>query len=134
MSIEELRKLTHKLPSLKELIQERHNKMVQWETDGGTCIGFTLWDEESVSVVRSFLSKGTHFKPHVHPGSNETMIIYKGKMKIRYNNSEQFLAEGDTVILDIEQPHETWALEDTWLIGITVPGSEGYPRARHFVE
>lgn len=134
MSIEELRSITNNLLPLEDLIQERRNKMVQWATDGGTCIGFSLWDEGGVSVVRSFLSKDTHFKPHIHPGCTETMVIYKGRMKIRYNGDERILEPGGSIALGKDRPHESWALEDTWLIGITVPASEGYPRERKYMD
>jgi len=134
MSIDKLRELTNGLPPLKALISERQINTVEWETDGGTCIGFSLWDEKNASVIRAFLSKDTHFKRHIHPGCNETMIVYSGQMKVKSNGDERLLKAGDSIILQVNQPHETWAITDVWLIGITVPASEGYPRARKYVD
>ena len=135
MESENLKKLEELIPRLDEMILAGGNPkgFVEYETDIGTCLGFTLYKNKQIAVQRTFLTKGTEFPKHVHDKETEIIIIFQGKGKrIIYNDDgsikdEKIIDEGDCDRIEKGTLHSWYMLEDTWMIGITIPASEAYP-------
>ena len=135
MESENLKKLEELIPRLDEMILAGGNPkgFVEYETNDGTCLGFPLYKNKKVAVQRTFLTNGTEFPKHVHDEETEIIIIFQGKGNaIIYNDDssikeEQIIGEGDCFRIEKGTYHSWYMLEDTWLIGITIPASEAYP-------
>ena len=72
------------------------------------------------------ISAGGLFPEHLHIES-EYGLIYVGKVIVSVNGKERTLGIGDCVKVDPALPHWAKALENTWLIAITIPKSKDYP-------
>lgn len=140
-NLKELKKL---VPSLSELVYgNKKPGFIEYKVKSGTCIGFGLHKEDLISVQRNFISNGAQFPRHSHE-EVEYLIIYKGKLETYSEDDNLYciksgkagkykspiiLESGDGVFFQSNVCHHSIALEDTWLIGITIPSQEGYPSA-----
>ncbi len=108
---------------------------VEYRIDG-TCIGFNLWNENRISVQRCFLSSGAVFPEHSHKKSAEWLIVYTGMLRIRYGDDVDVMtvSPGECSQLAVGQLHTVEALEDTWMIAVTVPADPGYPTGGPYIE
>jgi mannose-6-phosphate isomerase-like protein (cupin superfamily) len=126
-TLQKLRELTEKLPAplLTGLIADSCPH-VEYVIDG-TCIGFALYWEQDVAVQRAFMSGGSHFTLHEHK-VHEFLLVYQGYITVTIDDEEHEVEPPDAIHIPPNTPHTVLAHEDTWMIGITVPASEGYPR------
>jgi len=103
--------------------------MTKWEVNGGIVRAWTLLARRGiVTVVKSFGPKGCVFPKHSHT-EVEILVLYEGKA--RYTDSsplEMIMEPGDAVRIAPGTSHEFVTLEDTWVIGITVPDSEAFAK------
>jgi len=99
---------------------------VHYEVDG-TAIGTKLIYEPSIAVQRVFLSAGTEFPLHCHKG-REIMTVYSGQLLVFFDGQCQELNASDSINMGPGKEHYERAVEDTWLIAITAPAAEGYPK------
>jgi len=130
MSIEKLRELTDKLPSLGDLVIDSNQSITTYTTDksegSGTCLGVCLHHEPNIAVQRVFMSKNSRFPQHYHK-EWEYGVVYKGKIKTIVDGKEKILSVGDCMSFTPDQPHSVITIEDSWMIFVTVPAGEGYP-------
>jgi len=127
-SVEELKDLTIELDAT--LIQSVDEKVadVFYDVEGGECYGFSLFNNGKIAVQRAFLSKGAEFPMHIHDDEKEHLIFYEGKGKaIVEGQEDRILEEGDCILIPAGVSHGWKILEDSWVIGITVPAEEAYP-------
>jgi len=142
-----LKRLIDKTREIELQVDSKHNRdhLFEYTTvDSGTFIGFGLHKEPVVAVQRVFMSKGTKIPEHNHP-EKEYCIVYVGAFELYKQPSFGFLKDGkstrdmkkpnrvvgvgDGVYFPPNEPHGGIMLEDTWIIGITIPASEEYPDA-----
>ena len=138
---ENLKKLQEITPTLDKLVQDKGHEApdITYETVGnGTFIGFILHNERAVAAQRVFMSKGTEIPPHHHE-EKEFVIVYSGSFKLmscpvclsvidgQPTPNNDIFKTGDAVYFPPNQPHGGLALEDTWIVSITVPSGGGYP-------
>lgn len=91
------------------------------ETKNGKIIGFTLFKNDSVAIVRSFAEKGTFIDMHRHPGK-EWFGIYTGKVKVELESGETIILNaGQQTELPADQKHSCLYLEASWGWIITMP-------------
>lgn len=121
-SLIKLRELTHQL-TLSDCVRADSPGWVRYETLKGSCIGVALLTERSVAVQKTFMSRGTIFPKHVH-SETEIMIIFEGSLQI----GKSILGPGDLVRFAPNEEHAAVALEDTWMIAVTVPACGAYPK------
>lgn len=124
--------LSQNLKRLKELVESvtPHGPYcVEYKIDRGTCLGTGLLKKPDVSVQDAFMSKGSLFSIHQHE-SIEILTVYRGRLRVGTSDNDSFLSAGQTLSLPRGVLHEVEAIEDTWMIGITVPAEKGYPDAR----
>ena len=121
-TMDKLKELTAGLPNL---VQSSDNGITQYKTIKGTAIGFGLMNESHVAVQRFFMSKGTIFPSHTHP-ENEVIVVYIGQFEHTVDCKTIILKTGESYHIPPNICHSGIALEDTWMIAITVPGGKGY--------
>lgn len=142
MESEHLEKLKKLTPRLNELVLNKDNPkkgnpkgFIEYKVKEGTCLGFPLYKIEEIGIQRAFLTKDAGFPIHIHDNEIEILVIYKGRGIARIYNDDGTLKEektleiGDCIRIPMAVPHSWDMLEDTWLIGITIPTSEDYPDA-----
>lgn len=122
-NLEVLRELTHQL-TLADMVRKKCSDWVRYEVERGNCIGIGLLHERSCAVQKAFMSKGTVFPAHVHE-EIEYLLIYEGKLEL---DGKQY-DTGEVIRIAPGQEHIVKALEDTWMIGVTIPASTAYPDA-----
>ena len=129
----DLTKLNKITKELKDLSYLRLDKTtpgdISYLDESGkeVCKGYYLYKEGYVAVQQAFIKKGNILPNHSHK-EKEYLIVYKGKIKVTINNQEQKTYNtGDCVYFQPHTLHCVEGLEDTWMIGITVPASEVYP-------
>lgn len=122
--LEILKKLT---PILSSFNKERMGDYIEYDIDG-TGVGYGLWKEPAVAVQRVFMSAGTTFPAHHHK-EIECIILYKGSYEITNDITKVYKA-GDVIVFPPDMPHYGTALEDSWMICVSVPSGEGYPNAK----
>lgn len=121
-SIEKLSRYTKSLSDFEHL--ERN--YIEYTINNGVCVGYSLYHNSNIAIQRAFMRNGTSFPQHSHK-EKEILVISSGKLKVTINNKSSIFERGDSLSFEMNQIHEVEALEDTWVIGITIPASEGYP-------
>ena len=123
-NLKELEEIVNKLNVL-----DAHNNEVIYESkNDGTIIGLGLFKDKYIAVQRAFISKGTISTLHDHK-ETEYLIVYKGKVEMEVSGLTYVLGVEDRIRIKSHLPHTCEALEDTWLIAITIPASEEFPDA-----
>lgn len=127
-NLEYLKILTENLPPIEAWAKHNpHDSTVDYELEKGTCIGFHLYSAKDVAIQRSFLSIGARVQKHNHP-EKEWLIVYRGKVIISWgDNNSRECGPGEFVYFLNHETHWVEALEDTWIICITIPASIAYP-------
>lgn len=126
--IDKLRELT---PLLHDFVCEHSGggTVIEYDTACGAVIGFGLYKTEEVGVQRAFLSFGACLPRHRHD-QTEVLIPYTGTLKVTINGNTTLYKPGDVCILPPNTPHLAEAMEDTYVVGVTVPADmAGYPDA-----
>ena len=123
-----LEELTKTLPDLSDLVAGKSRMgYTEYATETGTAIGWSLLNIPEVAVQRHFISKDTEFEGHTHP-ANEWVIVTKGMLQFTVGYGwRDTIRVGQCQFLPADCFHSCVALEDTWLVAITVPAAEGYP-------
>lgn len=125
-SINKLRELTKQLPLLSNVVAERYKDSIAYVMTKGICTGEELFYNQSVAVQRAFMNKGASFPIHLH-NQIEWIIVTRGHLINDTEGIISHLKDGDGIRIQKDQSHFIEAVEDTWMIGITIPASEGYP-------
>jgi len=125
-NLTKLKELTKELPLLSNVIEKRYKDSISYKMLHGVCTGEELFYHQTVAVQRSFMSKGAVFPIHLHK-ENEWLIVSRGHLKSINESKTTELKDGDGIRIKEGESHVVEAIEDTWLIGITIPASEGYP-------
>ena len=136
-SLDKLTELTNNLEpplTITALANFPADGAVEYRVDG-TCIGFNLWNESRISVQRCFLSAGAVFPEHTHEHSAEWLIVYAGLLQVQYGEEDMVtVLPGQCVQFSPGQLHTVAAIEDSWMIGVTVPADPGYPTGGPYIE
>jgi len=145
VDLTKLENQTKKLKSLGDMILKEHSDFIEYDPENsGTFIGFGLHKEPAVAVQRVFMSKGTNIVKHCHT-EDEYVTVYRGKLTLNREGEHPAIVDGNLVttsnrdiIIGVNgaihfhsnEWHEGVALEDTWVISITIPADiKGYPDA-----
>jgi quercetin dioxygenase-like cupin family protein len=128
-NIKRLKTITEQLPDLAELVLRKKEDTIEYECDGGTCIGIGLFKNGTIAVQRAFLTDGTVFPEHSHEKEIEILIVYEGSMEVRREQNTRKYKVGEPVVFQRGEVHSIRMIGNVWLIGITIPASEDYPDA-----
>lgn len=124
----ELEELTRSLPSITETVMAGVREYLS--PDGSVMSGVRVYRDphDKIAVQRTFCPAGSYLEQHQHDRSVEILVVYVGLLKIKYpDGRKRDLGPGDCVRFEVGAPHEAHAVENTWLIGLTIPADEGFP-------
>jgi len=136
---EHIKKLEEIIPKLNDLTMS-NSPNVEYMVDNGTSFGFNLYNIPEIAVMRVFMSKDTSFPKHNHD-EIEYLLVYKGSLKVHIDekpvhanvdgvsvyDNDFILNVSDGCFLPRGVSHSGEALEDSWLLCITIPSGKGYP-------
>jgi quercetin dioxygenase-like cupin family protein len=114
------------LETLESLIKSQNNN-VMYECKNGKCIGINLYSEPDVGVMRLYMTKGAEFPEHIHEKEKEIGVVYSGKFLVRKRGKVYKYGIGDHFYFEKGEAHSGKALEDCWVVFISVPVAGGYP-------
>lgn len=121
---ENIRKLEHGVQLLKELANGRFGSNIRYKTEDGRCEGYALDVTEDYAIQFAEMPTGSVLNIHRHE-EHEIIIIISGKLEQLSNKST--ITKGQCHYFPPGCPHGYKALEDTKMLGITIPPSEDYP-------
>jgi len=110
---------------LNELVSKKEDNTVEYV---GSTTGKALYKDKNIAVQLAWMPKGSVFPSHQHK-VHEWLIIIDGKLEMFVNGERSEIATRQEIHLNPEDDHSIMALEDTYMIGITIPAEEGYPDA-----
>ena len=127
-NLERLRESIPKLPPIPKLgdFKEEKGKHTEYIMEVGTCISSSLLSQKEISVAKTFISSGGRFPKHDH-NEKEYVVVFSGIMIVYYGDKKRTMKKGDCIMFEPHVPHHVRALEDTWIIAVTVPHSKDFP-------
>jgi len=126
--LNKLEEITPNLPRLDKYMTSKEGNMFELGAGGsrGT-INFCLLNIEDVAVINASLRQGDHAPVHGHD-AKEWIIVYRGKLKITTSAGTDIFEPGDYIFINNNEEHSVLALEDSWVVAITVPTDENFPK------
>lgn len=123
----ELCELTEKVPFLGSIVTSNKDNFVEYKVRNGTCFGIGIFSSlPQINVMKAFMSKDTILENHQHD-EREWIIVYNGHLIFyKSDNTQKSCQKGEYAFFEIGEQHRVEAVEDTWMIAITIPASEGY--------
>ena len=121
-----LRELTPTLPSFPPTNIQQPG-WLEWETKGGKCFGWSLLHKPEISICKSFMTQGCIFPKHHHE-AKEFLIVFEGKIVLYHKDDCFEIGVGDIHIVQPMEDHAVEAVEDSTIIGITIPAIKEYPK------
>lgn len=130
MHLERLKELTHELPPIPRLQDYATFKdgIAEYRFKKGHAISFNLYSDRHVSIARTLITKNTEFENHSHPNSYELIIVLTGKLEMVMEGTRRILEQYDKIEIPHGTLHNAVALEDVWIIALTVPADDGFPK------
>lgn len=120
-----LRQLTPMLRSWHPLKKNGH--VVEADVKEGYSVLFGLLKQDEIAVCRVFDSTDTRYERHSH-SEDEIFVVYKGAMRVIFDEREEVLQAGDFLHIPKNIPHATHTLANCRYIAITMPAAEIFPR------
>ena len=131
--ITKLRTLTNELSAVPFEHTLKHNEFdtIVYKTVDKQSVGFGMgiYKNKNIAVQKAFMCKGTILPKHFHE-EKEIIVVFEGELIIIREDKEKNYKKGDIVYFLPHENHVVMAKENTWMIGITIPASEGYPNAK----
>lgn len=124
----QLERLCSMVQKLPDLVSSRQPGMVTYcMADGKAAFGVKLLRQDFVAVQNVFMPAGV-FPRHSH-AEREWVMLYCGKLRLIMDddNKDRVLTPGDGAFLESNTAHSLEALENSWMICVTIPAGEGYP-------
>ena len=120
-NLEKLRELTAKLSEITKFYGD--NAVYDNNT-----IGTNLYNDGTIAIQRAYMGKGTVLPKHHHPDSQEFLILVSGELKVDMGDFIKIINSSELAYIDAGVPHIVTAIQDSRIIGITVPSDGGYPK------
>lgn len=125
-NLKKLEELTARLPNLVDAFGSGSIVVYKAE-EGAQAIGISLWKEKAVAAQRCFMAAGSKLAIHCHDEETEFLIVYRGHLMVTMDGKDIHLKPTDVLRIAPPDPHSATAMEDTWVLAVTVPAAEGYP-------
>ena len=126
-NLERMRELVDKLPPPLTALALEAVAGIHYVTEGGECMGVCLFNVPRVAVQRAFMSEGARLPIHTHDGK-EVLVLYAGALTVTVGAETRKYGAGDVIEFVAHTAHVVAAQTDTWMIAVTIPADEGYPR------
>ena len=120
-NLRKLRELTDNLENMTRFYG--HNAIYDDHT-----VGTRLYNDGEIAIQRAFMPKGTVLQEHVHHNIQEFLIVMNGELKVDMGDFIKIVNNSELAYIEADIPHIITALQDTYMIGITVPADGGYPK------
>ena len=129
--LDKLRELTANLPPIPKMADLKIEvaQHTEYKIKNGTCISRDLYSDNDVSVARLLITSGGELPEHKHK-EKEYAVIASGKIVIYKEGKRMILGVGDCIVFEVNVLHRARALEDTWLIGVSIPCSKDFPESK----
>jgi len=125
--LDRLKELAVSVPDLTRLAIEGPPGSIIYTTPEGPVTGWNIMNIPEIAIQRLYLPKGYTFPGHQHE-EHEWVITYSGHWAIIFDDGERVeMKTGDGAHIAPHRSHHAKGIEDTWLIGVTIPSSRGYP-------
>ena len=119
MSLKEIKELTENMPDLSSISMGHFSNHAEYMTNNGTCIGFPLYKDKDVGVIRTFMPGGSEIAEHVHKDSTEIGVAYQGELILTINGSQHTYRTHEVMTIPKGTPHTVKAVIDSWMIFLT---------------
>lgn len=106
--------------------KQENSQCTEYALDVGTCISWGLLSRKEASVAMTFISSGGK-TPEGKVKEREYIVVISGSAIITRGNKKTTLMKGDCMVFQPGEPHQTRALEDVWIIAVTIPFSKDFP-------
>jgi len=122
--------MTHSknITMLETIIKADSGDAVSYETEEGEIIGHPLLKTDEIAIQRAVANKGAKIIEHPH-NEMEILVVITGRMIVKFGSMEKELTAGEVAYVPPDTMHHVIAIEETDMIGITIPASEDYPNA-----
>ena len=117
-SMDKQQKLEQVAHDLAEAIRKVDFDIVQYDNGEGIAAGLKLLHTPKVMVQTLHVPGGQEFKPPAH-GRRNYIIIFQGSAIV----GEEPKNEGELVVIPPDTEKVIKAVDDCWIIGVTVPAS-----------
>jgi quercetin dioxygenase-like cupin family protein len=117
-SMDKQQKLAQVSRDLAEAIRSMRFEVVQYDNGEGIAAGLKLLHTPKVTVQTLHVPVGQEFKPHAQ-GRRNYIIIFQGSVIV----GEEPKSEGELVVIPPDTEKVIKAVDDCWIIGVTVPAS-----------
>ena len=124
--LEKLAELTHALPELL-LKYRKYPGLIDYAVSSGRCSGVGLLNIKEIAVQMATMPAGSVLPGHLHPDSIEVFVIVSGALQVEYQGLTKVYRRGEVTMLPPQTVHMVSAIEDTWMLAVTMPAIEGYP-------
>lgn len=128
-NLEKLAELTEQLPPvpLPDAVLFMGSDRVEYRVERGECFGYALLVTRRIAMQRCHMTRGTIFPNHNHD-VREWIFVESGMLVFFSKRGAERIRDGEWIHFPVGLAHSCEALQDTWLIGITMPPAEGYPK------
>ena len=127
-TLDKLRELTPKLPPVPKMgdykVEGAH--YTEYKIKNGTCLSYNIPGVDGCSISRTLVTSGGIIEMHDH-NEKEFIVILSGTLMIYFNNKQRTLKRADCISFEKNVAHRAIALEDTWMLGVTIPESKDFP-------
>jgi len=122
------------LPHIRDLaalvLHQKSHSHIEYlmENMAAGCFGYPLYNNGAIAVQLVNMKAGAVFPRHTH-NSREWLLLYGGKIQFfngKYQGQVYNINECVEVLPKIS--HRVKALEDSWMLAITIPADKGYPK------
>ena len=97
----------------------------EFNLDQGTAIGWLLFRDDYIHVIRSYMSAGAVFPLHEHEFSVEAITLYRGAVDIMVADGLKprrvTLEVGKPFYMEKAVEHKLLAHEDSWMLATLIP-------------
>ena len=132
-SIEHLEELTNNLPAVPTIenmvkSDSTTRNYVSYDVVKGSIIGIPIMWDDNMAIQKIFSSAGSEFKTHVHENSIEMVVVISGQLIIKCEDAEYVVNPQEIHTMEKNRPHNAITPVDTWIIAVTIPADEFYPK------
>ena len=125
-----LQQLSDNLTLPRVAMAKLEDDCVEYAVETGRCRGKAVLNTSDVAIQIATLDAGTTFQMHNHGDSDEVLVVISGSA-VSTTDSGRTQIAGPRGVIKIPSgiSHTVFCREATAIVAITIPASEGYPRA-----
>jgi len=99
----------------------------QYSTISGKILAWTIHWQDEFAICHAFLSGDARLKQHIHD-EKEWIIVISGRATVVTKNDTFVVEPRHEIVIEPNTPHEIYSAEDTYVIAITMPAAQDWPK------